>query len=334
MPVEFDKTVEDATFYSPMADFERDTQPVEYRRDPLTGQQSRVVVEWFPDPPEDPAVDEFVGDGEGCFFCPENVTDATPEYPDFVGMDRGSVGEATSFPNLFPYAEHSNVVVLTEDHFRAASDLTADLLADGLACALEYVAAVVDTHDSTHASVNMNLLPSAGSSVAHPHMQALVDDHGTNEARRRREAAREYHEAEGSVYWVDLLDAERDGERYVGATGDVEWIAPFAPTSQWHVRGITTETGVPDPHGSLVENLAAGLERVLQFYTDRGINAFNVALTLVPDDPACPAVFDVVARPPFDEYYVNDDFYFQKLHDGRVVDEAPEAYAPEISSFF
>ena len=130
MPVEFDKTVEEATFYSPMADFERDTQPVEYRTDPLTGQQSRVVVEWFPDPPEDPAVDDFVGDGEGCFFCPETVTDATPEYPDFVGVDRGSVGEATSFPNLFPYAEHSNVVVLTEDHFRPASDLTADLLAD------------------------------------------------------------------------------------------------------------------------------------------------------------------------------------------------------------
>lgn len=334
MPVEFTSTTEHAEFYSPMTDFTADTESIEYREDPLTGEQSRVVADWFPKPAEDPAVEDYVGDGEGCFFCPENVTDATPEYPDFVGTDRGTRGAATSFPNLFPYGKHSNVVVLTEEHFRPIDELSADLLADGLACALEYVGSVVAHDGSSFASINMNFLPSAGSSVVHPHLQAIVDDHGTNESRRRLAAEREYYDDHGRPFWTDLLDEERDGPRYVGTTGDVEWVAPFAPLSQWHVAGITEVSGIPDPDDAVVADLASGIENTLSFYVDRGVNAYNFALRLVADEPTSPVVLDLVARPTFDEHYVNDAFYFQTLHDGRVVDEAPEEYAGDVAAFF
>ncbi|MEF8781617.1 MAG: hypothetical protein V5A39_07545 [Haloarculaceae archaeon] len=334
MTIEFTKTVEEAEFYNPMEEFAHDTQPIEYREDPLTGQQTRVVAEWFPEPDESPAIEEYVGDGEGCFFCPDMVEDATPTYPDFVGVDRGSVGEAVSFPNLFPYGKHSNVVVLTEDHFRPVGDLHAEMLADGFACALEYVRAVTDHDDSTFASINMNLLPSAGSSVVHPHLQAIVDDHGTNETVRRLDAEREYLDDSGRPYWETLLKEERDGPRYIGSTGDVEWLAPFAPTSQYHVTGVTDVTGIPEPDDPVVESLAAGVENVLTFYDDRGLNAYNFALEFVNEDPASPAVLDIVARSAFDEHYVNDDFYLQKLHDGRIVSAAPEEYAPEVAAVF
>lgn len=334
MSIEFTSTTEHAEFYSPLAEFSLDSQPVEYREDPLTGEQSRVVTNWFADPPDDPAIEGYVGDGEGCFFCPENVHDATPEYPDFVGNDRGSRGEATAFPNLFPYAKHSNVVVLTKDHFRPIDDLSADLLADGLSLALEYVAAVVAHDHSRFASINMNFLPSSGSSVAHPHLQALVDDHGTNESRRRLKGEREYHDEHGRTFWADLVDEERDGHRYVGSTGDVDWVAPFAPRTQWHVAGVTNVTGVLDPEDSVVTELARGIENVLAYYADRGLNAYNFTLRMAPDEPASPAVLDIVARPTFDEHYVNDSFYLQTLHDERVVDEAPEVYAEDVAAFF
>lgn len=333
MAIEFSKATEEAEFYSPMADFDLDSQPVEYRRDPLTGQQTRVVAQWFPEADEADAEPD-VGDGEGCFFCPEMVDEATPEYPDYVGTDRGSRGVATSFPNLFPYGTHSNVVVLTEDHFRPVGDLPADILADGLACALAYVHAAIDHDGSQFVSINMNYLPSAGSSVVHPHLQAIVDDHGTNESRRRLAAEREYYADHGHPFWTDLLDEERDGPRYVGTTGDVEWVAPFAPLSQWHVSGITDVTGIPDPDDAVVTDLASGIENTLSFYADRGINAYNFALRLVADEPASPVVLDLVARPTFDEHYVNDAFYFQTLHDERVVDEAPEEYAGDVAAFF
>lgn len=336
MAIEFSSTVEQVPFYDPMADFAADTRPVEYRTDPLTGQQSRVVSEWFPNPPEDPDVEAYVGDGEDCVFCPDRVREATPTYPDFVGFDRGSVGEAVSFPNLFPYGTGSNVVVLTEDHFRPVGDLPAELLADGLACALEYVGAVVDHEGAQFASVNMNLLPSSGSSVVHPHMQAIVDDHGTNETRRRLEAERAHYDDRGRSYWAELREEEQDGPRWVGSTGDVAWLAPFAPIHQYHVTGVTDATGIPDPDpdGRVVADLARGIETVLSYYEDRGLNAFNFALGLVAAEPASPAVVDIVARPTFDRHYVNDAFYLQALHDGRVLDVPPEEYAPEVGAFF
>jgi galactose-1-phosphate uridylyltransferase len=334
MAIEFERTVGRATFHDPTEGFTESARPVEYREDPLTGVQSRVVTEYFPAPETDPDLEAYAGDGSDCFFCPGAVEEATPTYPDFVGVDRGSVGEAISFPNLFPYGTHSNVVVLTERHFRPIDDLPAERLADGLACALQYVRAAVEHDGSAFASINMNFLPSSGSSVVHPHLQAVVDDHGTNGMRRRHDAERAYRAEHGERFWTALLDEVRDGPRHVGSTGGVEWVAPFAPTNQYHVRAVTGVDGVPDPDAPAVADLADGIERVLAFYADRGINAFNFALSMVEAAPASRAVLDVVARTPFADQYTNDVFYFQALHDERVVDVAPEEYGPEAAAFF
>ncbi|WIV67830.1 hypothetical protein [Natrialbaceae archaeon AArc-T1-2] len=334
MSIEFNRTVEEARFHNPLEDFAEDAVEIEHRVDPLTGEQTRIVPMVFPRPEDgQPDIAAFVGDGEDCFFCPGNVEEATPTYPDFVGFDRGSAGEATSFPNLFPYAKHSNVVALTEDHFRPIGEFDAETVADGLACALEYLHAVRDHEAVTFASVNMNILPSSGSSVVHPHLQTIADDHGSNEQRRTRRCEQAYHDDHGSSYWTDLRDRERDGPRHVGTTGDVEWIAPFAPTHQWHVTGITDVTGFPEPGDDVVDDLAAGIENVLSYYADLGLNAHNFALSL-SDDPASRAVIDVVARTPFDDHYVTDAYFHQILHNERVVDAVPEAYADDVGEYF
>ena len=333
MAIEFDRTVEEAPFHNPLEGFEADAVEIEHRTDPLTGRQTRIVPDVFPMPEDEPPLDDFVGDGEGCFFCPENVTEATPTYPDFVGVDRGSVGEAVSFPNLFPYARGSNVVVLTEDHFRSIDEFTVEQFADGLACALEYVHAVRDHEAATYASINMNILPASGSSVVHPHLQTIVDDHGTEQLRRIRRHERAYHDEHGRRYWEAYLEAERDGPRYVGSTGEVEWLAPFAPKHQWHVAGVTDVTGLPAPDDGVVADLAAGIVNVLSYYADLGLNSHNLALRLL-EEPASTAVVDVVARPVFGEHYVNDAFFFTILHDEPIVDVAPETYAEEVADYF
>ena len=333
MTIEFTSTVEEARFYSPLEAFEADAVEIEHREDPLTGRRTRIVPDVFPMPEDEPAIDDFVGDGEGCFFCPENVTEATPTYPDFVGLDRGSVGEAVSFPNLFPYAKGSNVVVLTEDHFRSIDEFTVDHFADGLACALEYVHAVRDHEEAAYASINMNILPSSGSSVVHPHLQTIVDDHGTAQLRRIARHERAYHDEHGRRYWEAYLEEERDGPRYVGSAGEVEWLAPFAPKHQWHVAGVTDVTGLPAPGDDVVADLAAGIVNVLSYYAELGLNSHNFALRLL-EEPASTAVVDIVARPVFGEHYVNDAFFFTILHDEPIVDVAPETYAAEVSAHF
>ncbi|MFW6002853.1 MAG: hypothetical protein ACOCPT_00330 [Halanaeroarchaeum sp.] len=334
MAIQFTSTRQEASFYSPLEDFEATTIPVEVREDPLTGSQTRIVPESFI-VEEDPDIESVVSDDEGCFFCPDSVREVTPEYPDFVGMGRGAVGEATSFPNLNPYGSHSNVVVLTEEHYVPIDEFEPGIFADGFEAAMEYVHAVFDAdEDATVASVNMNFLRSAGSSIIHPHIQSLVDDRGTNRQRRRLDAHREYHAENGSRYFDDLLDAERDGDRHIGRIGDVEWYAPFAPRHHLNLRGVLDVNTDRVTDGDVLGDLASGLVSVLQFYADEGLNSFNFAFQLVEDDPATRPVIDVVARSVFDQYYWSDATFFDTLHEEAVVDVPPEEYASDVAEFF
>ncbi|WP_254536509.1 hypothetical protein [Halomarina litorea] len=333
MAIEFTREVQRASFYSPLEDFEHVDAEVEVREDPLTGRQSRIAPGSFL-APDSYDIEEVVGDSEGCFFCPDSVEEVTPTYDDFVGEDRGSEGEATSFPNLNPYGAYSNVVALTEDHFRPIDEFEPAIFEDGIRLALRYVAAVRD-HDerARFASVNMNFLRPAGSSIVHPHLQTLVDDRATNHQRTLLEASREYHDEHDSSYWADLRGREEDGERHVADTGDVRWLAPFAPKHHRHLVGVAGEHGFPDPEGDLPADLGAGLVPVLQSYAAAGLNSFNVALYLA-DDPTMPPVLDIVARSVFDEYYWSDSPFFTVLHDEGVVDVAPETYAAEAREQF
>ncbi|WP_135665073.1 hypothetical protein [Halorhabdus rudnickae] len=335
MPFQFDPEIQATWFHSPLEDFEEVSVETEVRRDPLTGRQSRIVSDNFVRPENEPDIDAIVGDSEGCFFCPEMVTDATPTYPDWVGFDRGSWGEATSFPNLNPYGDHSNVIVLTEDHYVPIEAFTDQQFTDGLAAALEFVDVALESDAADeYASINMNFLRPAGSSIIHPHMQTLVDECGTNRQAERAEAARAYREDEGESYWEALLEETVETDRHVGSTGDVEWIAPYAPKHHRHVRGIAPDATVPDPEDPVVEDFAAGIVNVLEYYASAGHNSFNLAVTLQDDDPANPPVIDIVARSVFDQYYWSDSPFFVTLHDENVVDVPPETYGEEAADWF
>jgi galactose-1-phosphate uridylyltransferase len=329
MAISFERSVQTASFYSPLADFASVDVEVEVREDPLTGRQARIVPESFL-LEEDPDIEAVVGDAEGCFFCPDTVEEVTPEYPDWFGTDRGSVGEATSFPNLNPYGTHSNVVALTEAHYKPIDAFTVSDFADGLAAALDYLGAVFD-HDGAarYASANMNFLRPAGSSIVHPHLQTLCDDRGTNRQRALLEGSRAYV----GDYWADLLEAERGGERWIGSTGSVDWHAPFAPVHHRHVLGVAEEAGVPAADDAVVADLAEGIVHALEYYGDLGLNAFNFACHLA-DDEAMPTVIELVGRAVFDDYYWSDSPFFTVLHDEGVVDEAPEAVAAGARAFF
>ncbi|MFB6161424.1 MAG: hypothetical protein ABEJ61_09655 [Haloferacaceae archaeon] len=331
--VAFDSEIQTARFHSPLEEFELVEVDVEVREDPLTGRGTRIVPDNFLTPETEPDLSPVVEDASGCFFCPDSVRDATPTYPADLGLgDRGSRGGATSFPNLNPYGRRSNVVVLTEDHYRPIDEFDADTLTDGLALAVEYVRAAMDADGASHASVNMNFLRPAGSSIVHPHVQTLVDDRGTNAVRERLDAARVYEQAESGSYYADLVDAEAGGERHAGTTGAVEWLAPFAPKHHYHLTGVAPDAALPGPDDDLVAEFAAGMAGVLDYYGDRGLNSFNMALHLT-DDGALPPVMDLVARSVFEEYYWSDSPFFVTLHDEGVVDVAPETYAAEAGAF-
>lgn len=331
--MEFTRQTQQSTFNSPLADFDRVTKEVEIREDPLTGRTARVVDGAFPTPDEYD-IEPAVSDDDGCFFCPGTVEDATPTYPDWFGTDRGTRGEAVSFPNLNPYGSYSNVVVLTETHFQPIEEFTLQQFVDGFALALDFIIAVRE-HDEaiTGASINMNFLRPAGSTIVHPHLQTLLGDARTTEQRRLLEASRRYQRDNDDVYWQDLVDAETDGDRWIATTADVDWLAPFAPRHHRNVLGVLDETGIPDPDSRVVRGVAEGVRNVLESYADIGLNAFNLALH-IPNSEAMPPVVTIVARSVFDEYYWSDSPFFTVLHDESIVETPPEEYAAETSRTF
>lgn len=328
MGITLEKTTQTASFYSPLADFERVEVDVEIRFDPLTDRHARIVPESFVMPDDPPDIDPVVSDDEGCFFCPENVTAVTPKYPEWVGMDRGSTGEATSFPNLNPYGAYSNVIALTADHYVPINEFSPSVFADGLDAAFEYISTVCDHDaDARFGSVNMNFLPAAGSSIVHPHIQTLVDDRGTTMQARRAAARRAFRDAHGSGYWSELLRVESDSDRDIGSTGSVRWIAPFAPRHHRHIQGIADFTGIPDGNSAVSRDFAAGITAVLQYYGAVGLNSFNFALVVAEGQRP---VIDIIARSVFDAYYWSDSPFFTVLHGEGVVDDPPESYADGV----
>ena len=50
MPIEFERSVDDARFKSPLEEFETVSEPIEHRTDPLTDRTVRIASEVFPHP--------------------------------------------------------------------------------------------------------------------------------------------------------------------------------------------------------------------------------------------------------------------------------------------
>jgi len=289
MAVKFQKTVRKGVLLSPLKGFDPDTRTYEYRFDPLTGRSTTIAVGTFE------YVKKFlVTDGAMlkaliektrpiCPFCPESLEKLTPKFPsDLVSDGRIRVGEAVAFPSLFGHAEHSIVVVLTGEHYLNLDAFKPELLENGFKGALSCLQEIAGkTQNVEHASILMNYLPPAGSSLPHPHIQLLAREHPFYSAKVLIEKADEYFKAYRSNYWDDLVEAERKvEERYLGKLGSVEWLLPFAPLhSLLEVRAIVPrKSNLLQLKDDDLKGLSDGVVRVLKFYFDQGVSSFNFAL--------------------------------------------------------
>lgn len=114
--IRFKKLEENAVLCNPLKNFEIDSQPIEYREDPLSGLTCFVRTGrafWAGIYKTDEAVlNKLVEETRGrCFFCPEKVETSTPKFTtDFISKGRLSRGEATLFPNLFAHKQFSGVL--------------------------------------------------------------------------------------------------------------------------------------------------------------------------------------------------------------------------------
>jgi UDPglucose--hexose-1-phosphate uridylyltransferase len=346
--IKFETSVERATFYSPLAGMELADQTIEVRRDPLTGatavgSSELVAKEEMFYGETDWAYAEGLAarSREGCFFCPEKVLQTTPRYPDEV-LPGGRLerGPALVFPNLFPLAALHAVVTYPEKHFLRPSQFTPQLLAEGLGAAVDFMGRVERACSGLeHLELCANYMLPAGASLAHPHYQVFGGQAAPWLLRLVWERCEAFAQRHGVSYWQELVDEEtRRGERFVAKGAGCTWLTAFAPSGGREVMavvpGVRRVSGLGDEQ---VEYLARGLSKVLAWYEDEGLSAFNFTLGGGPLSGAAGAhavTLRVVARSAFKQDYRTDDFFLQKQLGGELIFIAPEELAAALRTRF
>lgn len=322
-------------------------QVIEHRTDPLTGTVASVNL----------ALGEkakaFLGTADldllreteerskaGCPFC--SAAERGTRFPPEISADgQLRVGDALAMPNLFSKCAFDCVVVVDPaSHVLSPSRIRPEAIGDALRAAAELVRRARRRDPSlVHHLVGMNFLHPGGSSVPHPHLQVHVRSVPYSGVERARRACAAWRARTGRAFFEELLDAERDGPRWVGRTGAVEWVAAFAPAHQREVWGILPGTAsLADLDDAGAGAFAAGISRIVSSYEEAGVHPFTLAFlsSAVPDPAEGFALHvKVCSRPAFKPLFANYDTWFGPMFAGdEVHTEPPEATAERLRPRF
>ena len=318
----------------PARDFEAVETPVEVRWDPLTGYSARLVQgssSLLAPPAFD--LEAFAKETQtSCPFCGERIESATPKLPaDISANGRIKRGRALLFPNLLTYTQYSAVAVYSPDlHYLPLQAMTPQLVADNLAANVDYIKAVMRADgNAVWASINANHMLPSGSSLFHPHLQSSVDP--LPSTFQQMLAA-----VPGDRFRAYLDSEQKTGERYIGSTGSIEWLASFAPMGFNEVRALIPGANSPgDLAEDRVEDLGQGIATILNLYEDLGFQSFNMALYGAPPSNRDYMLnLRMVCRSNLQSPYRSDVTYFERLHWQAMVDTWPEELAEKARSKF
>jgi galactose-1-phosphate uridylyltransferase len=282
-PIEFRVEKKRARLHDPRRGFAAVEVESEVRYDPLTGNSARIChfAHSGTRPPD--LAEMAAATRSECPFCPERIEAVTPRFPDeLVAGGRLRRGGAVVFPNLFPYDDVSGIAAMCPEHFFAMDAVPTQAVVDGLTAARDFlrIAAAGVAGGAGYGIVTWNYMPASGGSQVHPHMQVVATANAANALRRELAAAEAWLARRGRPFATELLEAERDGPRWIGEEGGVAWLAPFAPSgllgdaaAVFADRAAVTELTDAD-----IASFANGLVRVLRGFAAQGLWSFNLCL--------------------------------------------------------
>jgi UDPglucose--hexose-1-phosphate uridylyltransferase len=311
-----------------------------WRRDPLTGASARILTGVKLQPASRPDLGELAAKPAFCPFDSEHLERATFPFPaELTTEGRIRLGKAVVVPNILAYATHSAVGIYDPGrHFLDLDELTPALVGDALAAMVRHARAVRRLDPAAGwSSINGNYLPPSGASLVHPHLQSAHDACGLTGQRVLVERSRAWQERHGS-YWTALVEQEAGGPRWVGRTGRVAWLTPFAPSGFHEVWGVVG--GAADVTELTEEDsqaLGQGLSRVLAAFRAWNLTSFNFGV--IGGGPRArehghQVVLKVVSRSNPDPTYRSDATYFERLYGEALIDMSPEEVADGIRARF
>ena len=345
--IQFTKHVQKSTFHNPMMSNELDTQEMEIRRDPLTNAQSvfnprlEDKVAAFYGSSDQALMEKMAKESKAlCFLCEDRWQVVTPTYPEeLVPGGRIQVGQAVLFPNIFPAAQIHAVIRVGEKHYVPLGKFDATAVLEAFHACFKFVQCLAKDKTVRYLSINGNYLGPAGASIAHPHFQVVGGDLPPSYMESIFNYSSAYHKSNKSCYWFDLVEVEKkEGERYIGASGPVEWLAAFSPQGANEIVGVLPErTNFLEMDDGDVKGLADGLVHILHGYAAMGISTFNFALYSGPldcQDASCRCFIRIISRQNVYENYRTDDYFLQKLLRNELILIRPETLAKTLQPYF
>ena len=324
---------------NPLKGFTLDEIPYEIRFDPLTNETGRVFsIPFTPDMP-DPADTVRRSKEMFCPFCAQTLEKSTPLFPkDLIPEGRIKVGDATLIPNLMPFDKYAGVSVFSAEHYLPIEKLTPETMHDAFAASLLFIKRVAD-HDPlvNFFSINWNYMPSAGSSLVHPHLQPTCGEVPTNELRAQLEACKRYTAENGNIFWHDYIEHERTaGERYIGELNSTFWMMNFVP-----LGFLPDVRCVFGNHSSLTQigdtelmSFLKGLSKILAYFSRQKVLSFNVSILSARENPYFRVNARICPRLLPRAIGNSDMAYLQTLHKEPFSVWRPESVCEDVKAAF
>jgi UDPglucose--hexose-1-phosphate uridylyltransferase len=330
-----------AELLDPRQNFALTSHDMEFRYDPLTGRSTRLA-HFGAIKPQPLNYADYDGEKKGfCPFCPANLEKVASLFPPSLvpeGLLRR--GETALIANIAPYDAYSGLVILSDKHVLPLSELTESLLSDAFWLAGEFLERI-RRHDPQIPCyfLGWNYMPPSGGGLVHAHIQVFGSRDPGNVFADSLRAAREYRTRTGHSFWPDFLAEEKkQNQRYLGKTGDVHWLVPFAPLGVLgDVMAVMPGPATPAAlQGTLNRDLVSGLTSLFACYRDQGVFSFNASLHFSPvGEEEFPLLLRISPRTFLNNRYCPPDTnFFQVMLQQPICVINPEQLAAEIRPYF
>ena len=316
---------------------------VEIRTNPITRRSCRITFSrslekergaaHLPSPPPD------AEDRSRCPFCRPQLWEHTPRLdPAVFGSERLVYNTSTLFPNLFPYGAYSAVSLFDDRHFVEIGLAAAETYQNSLINCQRYLTALLG-HDpaATHMAITQNHLPSAGGSLLHPHLQVHADRLPSNHHRCLYGRASHFKQKTNRWLFSEYLAREKQcGDRYIGRSGQWEWLAAFAPEGFFEIWGILPgQTRLTAIKKDQWGDLARGIIASQRFYRSLNRNGYNFGLLSVETPQSCLEMRAVLTvRSNYNQWVRNDYTGFELMLGDMATFTAPEETAAMARPFW
>ncbi len=342
MKLSFETELIKASFMAPSEEIVQ--HDIEVRTNPITFRTCRITYARLKEkdpgteklPPRPPEADN----PGGCPFCYPQLLKSTPRiHPDIYPDGRMQEGESVLFPNLFPYGKYSAVSLFDNTHFVEIGNATLQSYVNSFKNCREYLKKVLEfDRQAIHMAITQNHLPSAGGSLVHPHFQIQADRMASNHHRFLASRSSEYFRETGRLLFSDYLFHEkRDGSRYIGKTGDWEWLAAFAPEGFFELWAILPgKFSITRLSDASWQDLAIGILNAQRFYRNLARNGYNLGILSVETIPESFLELRciMVVRSNYAPWARNDHTGFEVMLGDMATFTPPEETAQKARKFW